>query len=962
MPVRARAFLEEGVRLISMESTAVFFTGSSLLLLSLTLWRLFRQRKECLWQSKVIAATGCGVVVTDATAPRHPVIYVNPAFRLLTGYADSDILGQTTAILAGPGTDRASEDKLALALQDGRACRVRLLHYRKNGTPFGNEITLSPVKDRTGRLTSVIWVMSDVTERLQAETILNNSPDPSRTLADRLSDGIIVASESTVNYVNPSGLMLLGADRAEEVIGKPLASFVQADSLALILHQAEADRPDVCIPPTSGRLLRLDGNVVEAHLSSFPILWQGQASSLLLIVRTASTGATVGEAAGRTDTQPESNRAIAHFGSWERDIRTGIEIWSDEQCRIFGFEPGTILPTYDTFKAALHPEDRERVLAAGERSLVSDEPYDVECRIVQPCGIIRFVRCRGMVIRNFAGEPIRISGTVQDKTSGPFIEEVANEGGLPFKLVVESAPNGLLIVGQDGAVSMANAQIEQMFGYSREELLGRPVESLLPACDHSILQIARTESLSASGARSMGIRRELCGLRKDGSEFPVEVALNSVSLASGTSVLAAVIDITDRKNAEAYLHDLSKMEAISTLAGGIVHEVNNSLTAVLGFSHLAIPLIPVDSKAHRYVQQVTSAGLECRELVHELLTFIRQSDQVRRPLSLHLLVKESLKLLRPRIPSWIELEEQIAASTSPVLADPTQMHQMIINLVENGLLAMSKTGGILQLQLQDKEIVTDQMTFSGRLAAGSYACLTVRDSGEGMEPEVAGRVLDPFSTTKPSGDGGGIGLSVVQGIAAMHGGLVVVESQIGTGTVVSVYLPALPPRSTSVPVKGELLPRGHQCILFVDDEESLARFGEEMLVSLGYYPVVRTTAAAAWEAFQIAPQRFDLLIADQTMPDMTGDRLARQCRRLRPDLPVILCAGSEQELSEEQAPLQGITEFMLKPLTLHDVAHRIQRVLDARPTAFPLSPDQPIQTQERSRLLVEESDAISTRR
>jgi CheY-like chemotaxis protein len=328
-----------------------------------------------------------------------------------------------------------------------------------------------------------------------------------------------------------------------------------------------------------------------------------------------------------------------------------------------------------------------------------------------------------------------------------------------------------------------------------------------------------------------------------------------------------------------------------------------------------------------------------------------------------LLVKESLKLLRPTIPSWIELKVQIDASASPVLADPTQMHQMIINLVDNALHAMRKTVGILEVQLQGKEILTDQITPSGRLATGSYVCLTVRNSGEGMEPEVVGRIVDPFFTIKPLGDGRGMGLSVIQEIVAIHGGTVVAESQIGVGTAVSVYLPALPPRATSVPATNEPLPRGYdECILFVDDEESLARSGGKMLVSLGYYPVVRTSATAAWEAFQLAPQRFDLLIADQTMPDMTGDRLADRCRRLRSDLPVILCADSEQKLSDDEARLPGITEFVPKPLTLHDLAHRIRRVLDARPTACPSSPDQPIQVQERVLLSLEGSDAVSSRR
>ena len=957
-----------------------FLTGSALLLLGIAVWRLVRQRRECRFQSKVIAATGCGVVMTDARASHHPVIRVNPAFRLLTGYTDTEIVGKTMAILAGPETDRVSVEKLELALQQGRACRVCLLHYRKDGSPFLNEITLSPVKGRTGRLTAMVWVMIDVTRCREAESLPVNAPD---------------------------------------------------------------------------------------HLPHH-------------------------ETAG-TDAHQESVRASACFGRWERDIRTGVEIWSDEQCRMFGYEPGTILPTYDTFKAAIHPEDRGRVLDAGERSLALDEPFDVECRIVQPGGNVRSVHFRGLVIRNLAGEPIRFLGIVQDQTAGALLDKSAKEQDLLFRQVVESAPNGLLMVDQDGVISMANTQIEHMFGYSRDELLGRPVATLVPARARTAFEIARAESLSTSGARPMGQGMELRGLRHDGSEFPVEIGLNPVAMASGTSLLVAVIDITarrqaerqlrdseerldlavrtaqvgifehdhqadtlywspvlrsiygvsadesvllqrylelvhesdrekvfsavkeahdpagngqfqiehrivrpdgevrhvslnvrtwferegtapvpsrtigividitDRKKVEASLRIASKITAISTLSGGIAHEFNNSLTAVLGFSHLALPLIPKDNKAHHYVQQVLSAGMESRELVHQLLTFSRQSEQVRHPLPLHLLVKEAIKPLRSAIPPSIELKEQIDTSTSPVSADTAQMHQMIMNLADNAIHAMRKTGGILEFHLHDKEIETDQVTPSGRLAAGRYACLTVRDSGEGMEPAVADRIFEPFFSGKPLGEGRGMGLSVVHGIVTAHGGTVVIDSQIDVGTVVSVYIPALSRPTAAVPAPDDSLPRGRECILFVAAEESLVKSGQKMLESLGYRLIVLTSGSAAWQAFDLAPQRVDLLIADLALPDMSADRLAHRCRQLRPDLPVILCAGSEQALSDENDHVNGIVEVVPKPLIVQNLAHRIRRVLDTRAAACPPSTEPPMQGEERSQLSREGFDAISSR-
>jgi CheY-like chemotaxis protein len=297
------------------------------------------------------------------------------------------------------------------------------------------------------------------------------------------------------------------------------------------------------------------------------------------------------------------------------------------------------------------------------------------------------------------------------------------------------------------------------------------------------------------------------------------------------------------------------------------------------------------------------------------------------------------------------------------MADTAQMHQMIMNLADNAIHAMRKTGGTLEFHLQDKEIETDHVTPTGRLAAGLYACLTVRDSGEGMEPAVADRIFEPFFSGKPLGEGRGMGLSIVHGIVTAHGGTVVIDSQIDVGTVVSVYIPALSrPAVVVAPAPDDSLPRGHECILFVDAEESLARSGQEMLESLGYRPIVLTSGTAAWQAFHLAPQRVHLLIADLALPDMPGDRLAHRCRQLRPDLPVILCAGSNAGQSDREACVSGIAELASKPLTLHDLAYRIRRVLDARSAAYPSSTQQLMQGEEQSPLPEEGLNAVSTRR
>jgi CheY-like chemotaxis protein len=269
---------------------------------------------------------------------------------------------------------------------------------------------------------------------------------------------------------------------------------------------------------------------------------------------------------------------------------------------------------------------------------------------------------------------------------------------------------------------------------------------------------------------------------------------------------------------------------------------------------------------------------------------------------------------------------------------------------------MRRTGGVLEIGLHDETLPVEHHTSGGLLPAGCYVCLTVRDTGEGLPRDMTSPIFAPSFKTLPSPEARP-GLSVAHEIVMAHGGTLLVDSGPGLGTTVSVYLPALSPPVSPSSRQDEPLPHGRECILFVDDDEALARFGGEMLESLGYYPVVRLNAAEAWKAFQIAPQRFDLLITDRAMPGMTGEMLARECQRLRPDLPVILCTGSDPMVSTDHATSNGITEYVLKPLTLQDLAHTIRRVLDTRAVAPP-SED----TRSTSTWLIEERDALSTRR
>ncbi|MGE3536932.1 MAG: ATP-binding protein [Candidatus Tectimicrobiota bacterium] len=398
-------------------------------------------------------------------------------------------------------------------------------------------------------------------------------------------------------------------------------------------------------------------------------------------------------------------------------------------------------------------------------------------------------------------------------------------------------------------------------------------------------------------------------------------------------------DITDRLVAEGQLRQAQqdmqqrqsqKMEALGVLAGGIAHDFNNILTAILGYADLAVHDVPPTSQTHRYLQAVIAAGQRAQGLVQQLLTFSRASEPERLPIQLHVIVKEALKLLRASLPATIEVREEIAREAGTVLADPTQMHQVLINLGVNAEHAMRDTGGILDVCLEAIELETPLLVHHTELLPGPYVRLTVRDTGHGMSPTVAGRVFEPFYTTKEVGQGTGMGLAVVHGIVTSHGGAITMQSHPGEGTIFTIYLPRLDLAMTEEHDTETLAPFGSGTILFVDDEPSIATLGQRLLEHWGYQVFIDTSSLSALELFRQAPQRFDLVITDQTMPQMTGDALARALRQIRPDIPIILYTGFSHAIDAAQASAQGIDALLLKPLVGRDLALAVHQVLQQR--------------------------------
>lgn len=383
-----------------------------------------------------------------------------------------------------------------------------------------------------------------------------------------------------------------------------------------------------------------------------------------------------------------------------------------------------------------------------------------------------------------------------------------------------------------------------------------------------------------------------------------------------------------RKKLEVQLQQAQKMEAIGTLAGGIAHDFNNILGVILGNAEMARGDCLPGSNAAGDLDEVIKASHRARELIKQILAFSRQDEAECIPMQPASIVREAMKMLRPSLPSTIEIHQEIVASPSLILADPTHIHQILMNLCTNAFQAMESTGGRIGISLREVDLKAEDLGNEPDVAPGRFVKMSIEDTGPGIAPEVRDKIFDPYFTTKEVGKGTGMGLSIVHGIVKSYRGFIAFTSELGKGSAFHVYIPVFEQEATrKVDTTLPIFP-GRERILFVDDEEMLAGMGKKMLERLGYDVTAMTSSLEALETFQDKPERFDVVITDQTMPGMTGLDLSRRILEIRPDIPVILCTGYSTLISEDTAKAAGVREFAMKPLAKREIARLIRKVLD----------------------------------
>ena len=829
---------------------------------------------------------------------------------------------------------------------------VRILY--ESGNARWVTVNAAPIRGVDADIMAGIVVLSDITDRKRQETELRESEAFLKAIVENIPDMIFVKDAEALRFVrfNKAGEELLGFSR-EELIGKNDYDFFPKEEADFFTEKDNAVL-------TSGALLDIPEEPIQVKNSGLkilrtkkiPLLDEKGKPKYLLGISEDITERRLAEKAQREIEEQLSQIVMGSpVPTFVIDNNHRITHWNHALEDVTGILGNEVIGTNKQWMA-FYPDERpvmaDLIVADAQKDEVlkyygdklqkstgSKRAYAAEDFFPHMGKEGRWLFFSAAPLRNIEGEVTGAVETLQDITDRKHFEQSLRENEERYRSLFLSASDSIFLM-QDDRIFDCNPKSYEIFNCTREQIIGRS--------PHEISPEYQPDGTSSYDKALEFIKKAYDGERQffqwkhcrfDGTLFDAEIGLAKFCLGGAPHLLAIVRDVTERVKSEMRLKEMEKrlcqaqkMEAIGTLAGGIAHDFNNILGGIFGYAQLAQLSLKDNPKAMNYIEQLCIASDRAKGLVQQILAFSRQSKSEKIPTDIGLIAKEALKLLRASIPTTIEIKQNVPTNVGTVLADPNQIHQIIMNLCTNAYHAIRSKNGKIGVTLTTVDISSGNTTFPN-LKPGIYLKLSVEDSGQGMDTATIARIFEPYFTTKDKGEGSGMGLAVVHGIVNDHGGDINVITELGVGSTFEIMLPIMDKgRFAQAVAPPESLATGHETILLVDDEKVLVKIGKDMLERLGYMVCARTSSYEALKAFKAQPDKYDLVITDMTMPELTGEELACELKKLRKDIPIILCTGFGEEIWPDGIKNTGIHDLLLKPITVKALAKSVRSALD----------------------------------
>ena len=872
-------------------------------------------------------------------------LYASPSFCQTFGKEEQDLLGKKFI-------PQVHEDDRPAALE-----AMQVL-FSPPYTSYIEQRTMTPdggyrwfgwqntaVFGSNGKVAEIIRVGRDLTERQTSLEALRESEERLRIIADNTYDWEYWrAPGGNYLWISPAFEVITGypVEQFKGTIFRRILEIIHPDDHQLWEnHIAEAEMAETGPKEIEFRILKANGETIWISHICKPIYGS---SGKFLGRRGCNRDIT--ERRRAVEELTRSQQHLINLLGWKNNILNvsafGMLVVTEHRIitevnkgfvEMFGYSPEEVIG----YSVDMLHVSTEMSRSFGEQYWMVTSKKDVvtvEWQLKRKSGAIFWCSLSGSAL-DMQDLHKGVVWIIHDITERKQIELVLSESETRFRTLFEQSMDAIAIMDSfPPRFRLVNPAFVQLFGYTQEEvhdLVDDRIWSLVYPEDLPKLQSSlrkRMEGKETSACYEFRI------VRKDGEIRWVDTVGSRAQLGDKIINQSIYRDITSRKNAEEEQRQLAiklqqaqKMEAIGTLAGGIAHDFNNILGAILGYAEMVRNASPEGSSVARYIDKVLEAGDRASALVKQILAFSRQSKPECIPLDPVRIVKDALKLLRPALPSTITIKEHFDTDTT-ILADPIQIHQIVINLCTNAFQAMERRGGMLDLGLRNCELSRDDLRQHPTVHPGKFIELSVGDTGPGIPPDIRNKIFDPYFTTKEVGKGTGMGLAIVHGIVSSAGGFIACESELGIGTVFKIFLPAIEQAISPDFSKEAPLPTGDERILLVDDEAIIAEIGQIMLEGLGYEVTVYTSSLEALNIFKNQPDHFDAVITDQTMPGITGIEFAQNIIEIRPEIPIILCTGYSSIVNEELAKAYGINGFVMKPISQKELAKVLRKILD----------------------------------